>query len=121
VTKADVLGGLEEIPICVAYEDPKGGRRTEYPPTIADDFRDLTPVFEKLPGWPEFTARLKERLHRDGAHAVPSPLRRFLGFVTQATGVPVEYLSFGPRRDETLWLGRGGKQVSLTELEGWNG
>jgi adenylosuccinate synthase len=121
VTKVDVLGGLEEIPVCVAYEDPSGGRRTQYPPTLSEDFRALTPVYEKLPGWPEVTTRLKERLHRDGAHAIPAPLRRFLGFITQETGVPVEYVSFGPRRDETLWLGRGGRKVPTLELAGWSG
>jgi adenylosuccinate synthase len=120
LTKVDVLGGLDEVPVCVAYEDPKGGRRTQYPPTLAEDFREISPVYERLPGWPEFNSRLKERLHRDGAHALPATLKRFVGFVTQETGVPVEYISFGPRRDETIWLGRGGRRVPTTTLEGWN-
>jgi adenylosuccinate synthase len=121
ITKVDVLGGLDEVPVCVAYEAPDGSRTTDAPPTIVDDFATLRPVYEKLPGWPAFNARLKDRILRDGVHALPPTLRRLLGFITQATGVPVEYVSFGPRRDETVWLGRGGKQVPMTELAGWSG
>ena len=42
-----------------------------------------------------------------GCIALPAELRAFLGSITEETGVPVEWLSFGPMRDETLWLGRG--------------
>ncbi|MHB8351334.1 MAG: adenylosuccinate synthase [Thermoplasmata archaeon] len=119
VTKVDVLGGLEEVPVCSAYQDAAGGRRTLYPPTMADDFQELTPVYERHPGWPEFTHRLRERLAREGASALPSELKRFLGHLTEQTGVPVEYVSYGPRRDETLWLGRGGRKVPTNELAGW--
>jgi adenylosuccinate synthase len=120
ITKVDVLGGLDSVPVCTAYAEPDGERWTDYPPTVAEDFQQLTPVYESMPGWPAFNARLKEKVHRDGASALPATLRRFLGFITQSTGVPVEYVGFGPRRDETVWLGRGGKQVPLTELTGWS-
>ncbi len=118
ITKVDVLGGVEEVPVGVAYEDAEG-KRVEYPPTVSADFADLTPVYRKMPGWPAFTERLKERIHHEGAHALPGSLRRYLGFITEETGVPVEYVSFGARRDETLWLGRGGRTVPVTELAGW--
>lgn len=119
ITKVDVLGGLEEVPVCTAYESPSGGRRTLYPPTMADDFRGLTAVYDRLPGWPPFTHALKERLAREGASALPGELKRFLGYLTEQTGVPVEYVSYGPRRHETLWLGRGGRKVPQNELTGW--
>ncbi|MGI0053072.1 MAG: adenylosuccinate synthase [Thermoplasmata archaeon] len=119
LTKVDVLGGLEEVPVAVAYESRLDGRRVLYPPTLVEDYRDLVPVFEKLPGWPELTKRLKERLAREGAIALPAELRRFIGFLTQETGIPVEYVSYGPRRDETVWMGRGGRKVPTTELAGW--
>ena len=120
ITKVDVLGGLEEVPVCVGYDDPEGGKRIEYPPTEAEEFRGLTPVYEKLPGWPEFTPRLKERVHREGSAALPSTLRHFLAYLTQETGVPVEYVSYGARRDETLWLGRGARRVPPLTLAGWS-
>jgi adenylosuccinate synthase len=120
VTKVDVLGGLESVPVCTAYEGPDGTRWTDYPPTIADDFKGLRPIYENLPGWPAFNARLKDRVHRDGVHALPPTLRRFLGMITQVTGVPVEFVGYGPKREETVWLGRGGKSVPMTELTGWS-
>jgi adenylosuccinate synthase len=120
VTKVDVLGGLDEVPVAVAYRALATGERQEFPPTISEDFRSLEPVYERLSGWPEFTPRLKERIHREGAHALPSTLRRFLAFLTEQTGVPVEYVSYGPRREETLWLGRGGRHVPVSGLAGWS-
>ncbi len=118
ITKVDVLGGLDEVPVGVGYQDPSG-HAVEYPPTVADDFAHLTPVYRNMPGWPEFNERLKEKIHRDGVHALPATLRRFLGFVTEETGVPIEYVSYGARRDETLWLGRGARAVPMTDLSGW--
>jgi adenylosuccinate synthase len=106
VTKVDVLGGMDSIPVAVAYEGP-GGVRMSTPPTIAEDYDALHPVYEHLPAWPEFTPRLKERIHREGAHALPSELKKFLAHLTEATGVPVEWVSYGAKRDETLFLGRG--------------
>jgi len=107
LTKVDVLGGLDEIPVAVAYTTPSGETLTNYPPAVAEELEKVTPVYRKFPAWPEFTARLRERIHREGVHALPSELRSFLRFVTDETGVPVEWLSYGPMRDETLWLGRG--------------
>ncbi|MCI4322690.1 MAG: adenylosuccinate synthase [Thermoplasmata archaeon] len=106
VTKVDVLGGMDSIPVAAEYEGP-GGARMSTPPTVAEDYDALHPVYEHIPGWPEFTPRLKERIRRDGVHALPSELKRFLAHLTEATGVPVEWVSYGARRDETLFLGRG--------------
>lgn len=118
ITKVDILGGLDEVPVCVGYQDATG-QPVPYPPTLADDFARLVPVYRKMPGWPQFNERLKDRLHRDGAHALPPTLRRFLGFIADETGVPIEYVGYGPRRDETIWLGRGRKSVPMTDLAGW--
>ena len=107
LTKVDVLGGLDEVPVAVAYTTPSGERLTKYPPAVADELSKVEPVYRNFPAWPEFTSRLKERVHREGVHALPAELRAFLHFVTEETGVPVEWLSFGPMRDDTVWLGRG--------------
>ena len=120
MTKVDVLAGLDEVPVCVAYEDPSGNRIADAPPTMVEDFAQLTPVYERLPGWPEFNARLKERIHREGPSALPSELRRFLAFVEQRTGVPVEFLSYGPRRDETLRLAIGQRSRAIGTLMHWS-
>ncbi len=107
LTKVDVLGGLDEFPVAVAYATPSGETLTKYPPAVAEELAQVQPVYRNFPAWPEFTHRLKERLQREGVHALPTELRSFLHFVTEETGVPVEWLSYGPMREETLWLGRG--------------
>ncbi len=114
VTKADVLGGLPEVPVCVAYRSVSQETLTTYPPVLASELARVTPVYENFPGWPPFTQRLRERLHREGSRAIPGVLKRFLQFVGQETGVPVEYLSYGPRREETVWLGRGAPTRPVT-------
>jgi adenylosuccinate synthase len=114
ITKADVLGGLDEVPICVGYRMDSGETVSDYPPTQASDYAKVTPIYEKFPGWPRFTPRLREKIRREGAQAVPGALKRFLRFVAQETRVPVEYLSYGAARDDTLWLGRGAPAHPVT-------
>jgi adenylosuccinate synthase len=114
ITKADVLGGLDEIPICVGYRTTSGETITDYPPTQASEYAKVTPVYEQFPGWPKFTSRLREKIRHEGAAAVPGALKRFLRYITQETRVPVEYLSFGADRDDTLWLGRGAPTHPVT-------
>jgi adenylosuccinate synthase len=107
LTKVDVLGGLEKVPVAVRYTTESGESYTDYPPSVAEDLAKVTPVYTEFPGWPEFTPRLRERLRREGVRAFPPTLRSFLAFVGRETRVPVEYLSFGAQRQDTLWLGRG--------------
>ena len=102
ITKVDVLGGLSEVPVCTAYEGPNGARWTDRPPTAIDDYSGLTPVYERLPAWPDFPAKLKERIRRAGARALPRALQGFLEFVEKETGVPIELVSYGPMREETV-------------------
>ncbi len=113
LTKVDVLGGLEKVPVCLRYTTAAGETYTDYPPTVAEELEKVTPVYSDYPGWPEFTPRLKERVRREGVHALPAPLREFLQFITRETRIPVEYLGFGPQREDTLWLGRGAPSRSV--------
>jgi adenylosuccinate synthase len=106
LTKVDVLGGLDHIPVCIRYETPSGQALTDYPPVDAEELEKARPIYEELPGWPEFSSRLKERLRREGLKALPSSLRRFVDFIREQTDVPVEYVSYGASRDETLRLSR---------------
>ncbi|HYK94062.1 MAG TPA: adenylosuccinate synthase [Thermoplasmata archaeon] len=107
ITKVDVLGGLEKVPVAVGYTTESGESYTDYPPTEAEELAKVTPVYAEFPGWPEFTPRLKERIRREGVHALPAALREFLRFIGRETRVPVEYVSYGAQRQDTLWLGRG--------------
>ena len=121
ITKVDVLGGLDEVPVALQYVLPDGQTVTDYPPADAELLAKAQPVYTKFAGWPEFTTRLKDRIQREGVQALPTNLRQFLAFLGQETRTPVEYLSFGARRDETIWLGRGAVTHPKAEIRGWTG
>ncbi|HUI38459.1 MAG TPA: adenylosuccinate synthetase, partial [Thermoplasmata archaeon] len=121
ITKVDVLGGLDEVPVCVGYQLPNGRTVSAYPPSIAEDLAQAVPVYERFPGWPRFNERLKERVRREGPGALPTALRRFLSFVSRETRVPVEYVSYGPLREETVWMGRGAPAHGGAPLSSWAG
>ena len=106
--------------MCVRYENAEGSQVTDYPPSVAEDLAKVTPIYRPFPGWPPFTSRLKERLRRDGAPALPSALRRFLDFIAEETRVPVEFVSYGPHRDETIWMGRGKRVARAVGLSPWS-
>lgn len=121
ITKVDVLGGMEEVPVCTHYRMPDGTLVRDAPPSSAEDLARVEPVFSGMPGWPEFHARLKERIRREGASALPTALRRYLEFVTEETGVPVEYVGYGAHRDETVWLGPPTARRRPSGLAAWSG
>ncbi|MGP8017630.1 MAG: adenylosuccinate synthase [Thermoplasmata archaeon] len=104
ISKVDVLGGLEEIPVCTQYLMPDGSTIRDVIPSQADDLAQAQPVYESLPGWPEFHQRLKDRVRHEGASALPSALRHYLDRIVEETGVPVQYVGYGPGREETVTL-----------------
>jgi adenylosuccinate synthase len=121
ITKVDVLGGLDEIPVCTQYVLPDGSTTRDALPTQADDLGKAQPVYERFPGWPEFHERTKERIRREGARALPSTLRRFLDYLTEQTGVPVEWIGYGAQRDETVWMGPPVAHPHRTGVAAWSG
>jgi adenylosuccinate synthase len=121
ITKVDVLGGLDEIPVCVQYVMPDGSTVRDVLPSQADDLAQAQPVYERFPGWPEFHERTKARLRHEGARALPSTLRRYLDRITEETGVPVEYVGYGPGREETVRLEPHVIPGGRTGLTAWSG
>ena len=121
VTKVDILGGVDEIPVCNQYVMLDGSTVRNVLPTNADDLAHAQPVYERFDGWPEFHERLKERLRHEGGRALPAPLRRYLEHVAEEVGVPVEYVGYGPLREETVRLEppAGGGQRS--GVSAWTG
>jgi adenylosuccinate synthase len=104
LTKVDTLGGRDRVPVCVRYTMPDGTTVRDAMPAQADLLARAVPVYEQLPGWPEFHERLKERLRGDGASALPPAVIDFVHFIEEQTGVPVEYVGYGPGREETVTL-----------------
>ncbi len=96
LTKLDVLDGLPEVKVCVAY-DYEGERRL-LPPTSAEEYARCQPVYETLPGWQESTEGVSSW------EALPQAAKDYIAFLEEQVGVPVSILSTGPDRAETLIL-----------------
>jgi adenylosuccinate synthase len=94
VTKLDVLDGLDTIRICTAYRC--GGKTTTQPPLLVEDFGSVEPVYEDLPGWKESTVGLKDY------DELPANARRYLDRMQAVVGVPVDIVSTGPDREQTI-------------------
>lgn len=92
--KLDVLDGLEQIRVCTAYD--LDGRRLEVAPLGADDLARCRPIYEELPGWREETAGC-ERLE-----ALPANARAYLDYLARALELPLELVSTGPDRRQTI-------------------
>ena len=121
ITKVDVLGGLEEIPVCTQYEMPDGSTVRDVLPTYADELARAKPVYEHLPGWPEFHQRLKDRIRLEGPSALPSALRRYLDRIVEETGVPVQYVGYGADRSETVALAAPTGPPHRAAIAPWSG
>ncbi len=96
LTKLDVLDGLEEINVCVGYLDADG--RDAGMPMHADDFEDITPIYESMPGWSDVTVGA-QRLED-----LPQAARDYIVRIEELTGAPVDIVSTGPDRVETIVL-----------------
>jgi adenylosuccinate synthase len=96
LTKLDVLSGLDQVPVCVAYE-VDGVRHDEIPVTQTE-FHHALPVYEFFGGWAEdvSTARAFGEL--------PPNAQDYVAAVEKLIGAPVSAVGVGPRRDQTLRL-----------------
>jgi adenylosuccinate synthase len=94
VTKLDVLDGLDTIKICVGYRI--GGQVRELPPLMAEHYADCEPVYEDMPGWKESTIGITA--HED----LPDNAKRYLQRIEDLVDTPVDVISTGPDRSETI-------------------
>jgi adenylosuccinate synthase len=90
----DVLSQLDEIKVCTAYRI--GGKQVSVFPSHVDDLRQAEPVYETLPGWES------EISHVRSMSALPDNARKYLDFLSQTIGRPIEIVSVGPDRDQTI-------------------
>ena len=96
ITKLDVLGGLEELKICTGYE-VKGSRLNEFPASLKV-LTDCTPLYETLPGWSEDISTIRQ------FGDLPQTTKTYLKRVEELTETPIQIVSVGPGRDETIVL-----------------
>ncbi len=97
LTKLDVLDGLKEVKMCVGYRREDGTVLTTTP-LAADEWEGLEPVYESMPGWDDVTFGVKVR------DQLPQAALNYIKRIEELTGIPVDIISTGPDRDETMIL-----------------
>ena len=96
ITKLDVLDGLESLKICTGYEY-RGTTLNDFPASlkVLDECR---PVYETLPGWPEEISGVTSY------RRLPKNVRSYLDRIAELTETPIDIVSVGPDRDQTMVL-----------------
>jgi len=96
LTKLDVLSGLDELKVAVAYE--RGDERVEHFPAEfgVESLAEWTPVYEKLPGWDEDITGVRRR------EDLPQTAQAYVSRVEEWTGVPVTFIGVGPEREQAI-------------------
>ena len=94
ITKLDVLGGLESLNICTAYECE--GKVVKDFPASLKVLADCKPIFETLPGWTEDISQIRK------IEDLPENTKDYLKRIEELIETPIDIVSIGPGRDETI-------------------
>lgn len=95
--KLDVLDGMDELRICVAYRDAQG-RQHDLPPLSAFEYEQMTPVYESMPGWKETTHGITKYDN------LPRNAQNYIRRIEELAGVRIAMISTGPERYQTIML-----------------
>ncbi|MBQ1782239.1 MAG: adenylosuccinate synthase [Gammaproteobacteria bacterium] len=95
LTKLDVLDGLKEVKICTGYRQPDGSV-SHVPPFAAEDYATVEPVYESMPGWSGSTFGVTRFAD------LPVEAQTYIKRIEQLLEVPVDIISTGPDRLETI-------------------
>ena len=99
ITKLDVLDGVESIKLGVGYRCGAGdieGQTIDLLPFGASNIEGLEAIYEELPGWTESTFGVRDY------DRLPANAQRYLERLSEVCGVPIDMISTGPDRDETI-------------------
>ncbi len=96
VTKLDVLDGLDTLRVCTGYRID--GEVHDEPPLLPHRFSECEPVYEEHAGWKDSTAGIVE------FDRLPAAARQYLARLEELGGVPIDIVSTGPDRTETIVL-----------------
>lgn len=96
ITKLDVLDGLETVKICTGYT--LDGKTYEVPPVITEEFARCQAIYEEMPGWKETTFGLTSY------EQLPVNAKRYLQRLEEVVQTPVDIISTGPDREQTIVL-----------------
>ncbi|CAO1666215.1 MULTISPECIES: adenylosuccinate synthase [Salinicola] len=96
LTKLDVLDGLENIRVCVGYRSKDG--ETIDNPVDSEGYEVIEPLYHDLPGWNESTIGVRS------VEDLPANARAYIAFLEEEVGTPIDIISTGPDRNETIVL-----------------
>ena len=96
LTKLDVLTGIKEIPVCVAYE--VDGKRVEEVPVSQTDFHHAKPIYEIYPGWDEDITGCKK------FEDLPKNAQSYVRALEKLSGTRFSAIGVGPERNATIVL-----------------
>ncbi len=94
IIKTDILSGYKTVKACVGYRFKN--KTVDYLDIDTEDLRKVKPVYKKFLGWDGDLSKIKSY------EKLPKNLRRYLEFMEKFTGVPVKFISTGPRAEETI-------------------
>ena len=98
LTKLDVLGGLDVLKICTAYDI--GDRQIQSPPDTLDDFSMAQPCYESFDGWTEDIQNVRSRAD------LPKNAQAYVKAIETMLDIPLTLLSVGPQRQESIEISR---------------
>jgi|TARA_R110002073_G_scaffold84612_3_gene201662 adenylosuccinate synthase len=96
LTKLDVLDGFDSVFICIGYQTAAG--EVVESAWDADSYSLMTPVYEEMPGWSESTLGIRD------VEKLPENARNYIARIEEITGAPIDIISTGPERHETIVL-----------------
>jgi adenylosuccinate synthase len=96
LTKLDVLDELDPIRICTGYMSK--GELQEFPMSNISHLKHCEPIYETLPGWRSTTSGVRR------AEDLPKAARRYIDRISELCGAPVDIVSVGAARDQTIWM-----------------
>jgi len=99
LTKLDVLDSFDPIRICTGYRSK--GEVLAYPMSNISHLKHCEPVYEELPGWGATTTEIRR------PEDLPGAARRYIDRLGELCGAPVEIVSVGAARDQTIWMEKG--------------
>lgn len=108
ITKLDVMDGLETVKICTGYR--LNGQVMTVPPMDSEAYAACEPVYETLPGWKDSTARVREFAD------LPENAQKYLVRVEALAGIPIDIISTGSDRKDTIVLRNPFEDVADKDL-----
>eukprot|EP01120_Amphizonella_sp_Union-15-10_P004922 TRINITY_DN15684_c0_g1_i1.p1 TRINITY_DN15684_c0_g1~~TRINITY_DN15684_c0_g1_i1.p1 ORF type:complete len:433 (+),score=88.05 TRINITY_DN15684_c0_g1_i1:119-1417(+) len=94
VLKLDVLSGLKEVKIALAYK--KGGKVLNSFPSSVADFSDVEVQYENFPGWTEDISKVRN------FSDLPTNAQKYINRIEELLGVPIGWIGVGPKRDDII-------------------